>query len=288
MLAIPITAVLAIEQKGSLRAVTLAGLALMIGALFLTYSRGGYLGLALAGTVFILGSREKIKLNRATLGVYVGATLVVLVLIVTLIAPARSAVARAWHRSETVGSDKSIGSRIDLWTVALRMIEDHPLVGTGPETFPDEFPGYSRTALSAAAVRHFDQFRVESPHSEVLAIASGAGIPAAVAYLSLLVGVIYVLWQATRRTSTPRCAALAAVIAAVLGHVVTNAFMTSEVTGSWLFWILVGASVGTASVVSADSEADTLRAPDGLHVPADTRRSVDESGGSGAMTETLR
>ena len=106
VLAIPITAALAIEQKGLLRVATLAGLALMIGALLLTYSRGGYLGLALAGTVFIFGSRERIKMNRATLGVYVGATLVVLVLIVTMIAPARSAVTRAWHRSETVGSDK--------------------------------------------------------------------------------------------------------------------------------------------------------------------------------------
>ena len=59
VLAIPITAVLAIEQKRLLRVAALAGLALMIGALLLTYSRGGYLGLALAVTVFIFGLREK-------------------------------------------------------------------------------------------------------------------------------------------------------------------------------------------------------------------------------------
>jgi hypothetical protein len=67
----------------------------MIGALLLTYSRGGYVGLALAVTVFIVGSRERIKMNRATLGAYVGAAFVVLVLIVTMIAPVRSAVTRA-------------------------------------------------------------------------------------------------------------------------------------------------------------------------------------------------
>ena len=48
----------------------------MIGALLLTYSRGGYLGLALAVTVFIFGLRPRVKMNRATLGAYVGAALV--------------------------------------------------------------------------------------------------------------------------------------------------------------------------------------------------------------------
>jgi putative inorganic carbon (HCO3(-)) transporter len=274
VLAIPITAVLALEQKRSLRVAALAGLALMIGALLLTYSRGAYLGLALAVAVLIFGLRDRITMNRATLGAYVGAALVVLVLIVTMIAPVRSAFTRAWHRSESVSSDNSISARIDLWKVALRMIGDHPLVGIGPEMFPEEFPGYSRTVLPAAAVRHFEKFRVESPHNEVLAVASGAGIPAAIAYLSILVGVIYVLWHATRRRGNASVRlALVAVMAAVLGHVVTSALMTSEVTGSWLFWILVGAGVGIASVVTADSEGAAMSdSPDDFQLAAEAPR----------------
>jgi O-antigen ligase len=165
-----------------------------------------------------------------------------------------------------VSSDDSISTRFDLWRVAIRMIEDHPLVGIGPETFPDEFPGYSRTVLSATAVRDYERFRVESPHNAVLAVASGAGIPAAIAYLSVLVGVIYVLWHAIRskRDAAVRLALLA-VMAAVLGHVVTDTFMSSEITGSWLFWILVGAGVGIASAVTADSEGATMSdSPDDL------------------------
>ena len=259
VLAIPVTAVLAIEQKRTLRVAALAALALMIAALLLTYSRGGYLGLALAVTVLIFGLREKITVSRAKLGAYAGAAFVVLVLTVTMIAPARSAVTRAWHRIESVSSDESIGSRIDLWIVAIRMIEDHPLVGTGPETFPEEFPGYSRTVLPAAAVRHYERFRVESPHNEVLAVASGAGIPAAIAYLSILVGVISVLWHAMRRSRDAAVRlALLAVMAAVLGHLATNAFMSSEITGSWIFWVLVGAGVGVASTVPTDTEGATL------------------------------
>jgi putative inorganic carbon (HCO3(-)) transporter len=291
VLAIPITAVLAIEQKRLLRVATLAGLALMIAALVLTYSRGGYIGLSLAMTVFLFGLREKIRMNRATLGAYVAAVVVVLVLIVTMVAPARSAVTRAWHRSESVSavsSDESISSHIDLWRVAIRIIEDHPLVGTGPETFPDEFPGYSRTVLPATAVRYFEQFRVESPHDQVLAVASGAGIPAAIAYLSVLVGVIYVLWHTTRRRRDAAVRlALLAVMASALGHLVTDAFMSSEITGSWLFWILVGAGVGTASVLTADSDGSTVSdSPDGFPLAAEARRGLDPGRATEATNES--
>jgi O-antigen ligase len=193
-----------------------------------------------------------------------------------------------------VGSDHSISSRSDLWRVAVRIIEDHPLVGIGPETFPDAFPGYSQTVLSSTTVHFYEQFRVESPHDEVLDIAYGAGIPAAIAYLGVLVGVIYVLWRATRRTTDAAVRlALLAVMAAVVGHVVTDAVMTSEITGSWLFWILVGAGVGVASVVTADSEgAGISDSPDGPHLAAEERRgldprqaaeAIDESRGSGAI-----
>jgi O-antigen ligase len=215
-----------------------------------------------------------VNVNRATVLAHVSAALVVLVLIATMVAPARSAVIRAWHRTESVSSDDSIGSRLDLWRVAIRMIEDHPLVGTGPETFPDEFPRYSRAVLPAASVRHFGRFRVESPHNEVLAVASGAGIPAAIAYLSILVGVVHVLWHARRRSSDAAVRlALLAVMAAVLGHVVTNAFMSSEITGSWLRWTLVGAGIGVASVATADGEGATMSdSSDGLELASEARR----------------
>jgi O-antigen ligase len=251
------------------RVAALAGLALMISALLLTYSRGGYVGLALAVAVFIVGLRDKIKMNLATLGAYVGAALIVLVLTVSLIGPARSAVTQAWHRSESVSavnSDESISNHIDLWRVAIRIISRHPLVGTGPETFPDEFPRYSRTVLPAATVSYFEQFRVESPHDQLLAVASGAGIPSALAYLLVLVGIVYVLSQAYRRRRDAAVRlALVAVMAAALGHVVTDAFMSAEIAGSWMFWILVGAGVGLASVQTGGSEAATLgNSPDAM------------------------
>ena len=281
ILAVPITAALALSQKRFVRLAALGGLASMIGALLLTYSRGGYLGFVLAMAVFIYGLRDRIKLGWVAAGAYASVVLT-LVLGVALVAPARSAVIRAWHRTlsvSAVNSDESIGNHLDLWKVAVRIIEGHPWVGTGPETFPEEFPPYSRTALPASAVRYFGQFRVESPHNEVLAVASGAGIPAAIAYLSILVGITCVLCQRVRKsTDAAGRLAIVAVLAAGAGHLVTDSFMSAEVTGSWLFWTLLGAAVGIASMGTADNAAAAARVlPDGDHA---TDRTSAWTGGS--------
>jgi len=40
--------------------------------------------------------------------------------------------------------------------------------------------------------------------------------------------------------------AIVAIVAAGAGHIVTDSFMSAEITGSWLFWTLAGAGVATA------------------------------------------
>jgi O-antigen ligase len=208
------------------------------------------MGLAAAALVLLFGLRERIRLSRRAQASYAGITVLVIVLTVVLIAPARSVVTGAWHRAwsvSAVSGDESISNHLDTWKVAVRIVEDHPVAGTGPETFPEEFPAYSRMVLSASEVRFFDQFRVESPHNQVLAVASGAGIPAAIAYLGVLVGAGCLLWQALRRHRDPNVrTALVGVMAAGLGHFVTDSFMSAEITGSWLFWTMVGAGLGIA------------------------------------------
>ena len=190
------------------------------------------------------------------------------------VAPARSAITGLWHdasRVSAVNEDESIDHHLDLWRVAVRIIERHPFVGTGPETFPDQFARYSGAVLPAAKVRYFEQFRVESPHNQVLAVASGAGVPAAVAYLSVLVGVTRTLLRRVSSNTEPSVRlAIVAVLAAGAGHLVTDSFMSAEVTGSWLFWVLAGAGVGIAVIGTAHTGTPVTTAlPDGDDVAAD-------------------
>ena len=71
---------------------------------------------------------------------------------------------------------QSIENHLDSWYLAWRIALDHPLVGTGQETFPDVFPSYSHDLLSPERVAYFDQYRVESPHNVFLGIGASTGL----------------------------------------------------------------------------------------------------------------
>ena len=251
VLALPVTATFLFSGTRPTRVVAGGASAAMAVALVLTYSRGGYLGLLLAA-VLLLGYvlRERAGLSSKALIAYAGGALIALSATVALVAPARSVVTSAWNRAWSVSAlsgDESISNHLDQWRVATRIVETNPVLGTGPETFPEQFPRYSRMVLPARDVRFFDQFRVESPHDEVLAVAAGSGVPAALSYLAVLGGVAVVLVRAIRSEATPAVRlALIAVLAAGIGHFVTDSFMSAEVTGSWLFWCLIGAGLAVA------------------------------------------
>ena len=276
VLALPLTATFLLSTRRRSRLIALGALAAMGVALVLTYSRGGYLGLVAAAVPMVVyGLRYRTHLAGRTIGLLAGGALLVIGLSVVAVAPARSVVTSAWNRAWSVSSvsnDQSIRNHLETWKVAVRIIEAHPVLGTGPETFPDQFPRYSRLVLPAAEVRYFDQFRVESPHDEVLAIASGAGIGAALAYLAALSGVLVLLWRGIRSVAGPPVRLiLVAVLAAGLGHFVTDSFMSAEVTGSWLFWTVMGAGVGLAASVPRQTsrrQGDLVGASTAARAPA--------------------
>jgi O-antigen ligase len=257
VLAVPLTAVLVVLSKNARRVAALAALAAIIVALLLTNSRSGFIGLSAAALVFLFsawdGALRWLRGRRQR--VTIVAVVVVLVLAVAVLPAARSQVSGVWHHESSqsaVRGDVDIGARFDMWRVAGRIIEDHPVLGTGPETYPEEFPAYSRRVLPAASVRYFDNFRVESPHDEVLSVAAGAGIPTALAYLALLGGIAVTLWRTLRRTKDPVLRlAMVSVLSAGVGYFVTNSFNSSEIAGSWLFWTLLGAAVGISAATSA-------------------------------------
>jgi hypothetical protein len=47
---------------------------------------------------------------------------------------------------------------------------------------------------------------------------------------------------------------LVAVLAALAGHLVTDSFMTAEVTGTWLFWLLLGATLGVLPAIESGAD----------------------------------
>jgi O-antigen ligase len=248
VLTVPCVGALVLVGGRVLRAVAAATLVLALAAVALTLSRGGYLGL-LAGLVAMAGiavgvgapsGRFDRRWVRAGLLVFAAA----IVLIVAL-PPAREQAIRVVERGSTIltGRDSSTDTHLDLWAVGARITLDHPLLGTGPDTYATEFPRYRNNVLPPDRAAVLEKFRPESPHNVYLAISSGLGIPALGAYLALIALALIRAARSVHGSGGPLRVMAVALIGAIVGHVVSDAFMTAELTGSWLFWTLLGAAV---------------------------------------------
>lgn len=137
----------------------------------------------------------------------------------------------------------SAASHIDLWAVGVRIVLDYPVLGVGPENYPDLFVVYEATVLPPERAAVMARFRPEGPHDVPLAVAVGAGIPALAAYLAVIAGALLAGLRRLRGASHVGRLLLAGMLAGAVGHVVTDLFMTADVSGSWVFWVLLGVFV---------------------------------------------
>jgi O-antigen ligase len=234
---------------------------LMTVALVATKSRGGYLGFITATAVLGVPFVRSVRFTVTRVAVGVG----IAVLLSTL-PSVRRLPGAVWRRAASSANfeDVSVRRHLDLWAVAAAVALAHPLMGTGQETFPEAFSQYSSSVLGAPRAGPYEGIRAESPHNVYLSVAAGAGLPALLAYLAVIAAVFGTIVGEikTRRQDWTRLA-LVSVTAAAAAHIVTDAFMTAEVTSSWLFWVLMGAGLGICQ-------------------GENTRRSLDASGRSSA------
>lgn len=222
-------------------------IAVMATCLAMTESRGGLTGLVTVATVGAAGTvwSGRVRLGRVLAAIAVGATIAAAAY--TFVGPVRDRFDRSWARAQSsrdVRSEISASIHLDLWRVALWITDDHPIVGTGQDTYPIEFTRYAGR-LPPDRVAELSNFRMESPHNVFLSIASGMGLPALIAYLSLLTACTgAALGQARRTRDTGTRALLVMIAAAVVGHAITDMFMTADLTTAWIVWTLMGGVVG--------------------------------------------
>lgn len=195
----------------ALRPGLLTAVAMIISgaALFLSYSRGGWLSAILA--LGIWGSIEILRRLSPAVRFFLVATITLGVLIGGLFMMGYNPEVLRFRAKQRLGEagehfvssfdikkNPSNMERVNRWYAALQMIEERPLTGFGGNTFVQEYSAYQRS-LTRTAIS-VEMGEVGGAHSEYLTAAAELGIPGlllllGIYFTTLLVG-IRGMWRA--------------------------------------------------------------------------------------------
>jgi putative inorganic carbon (HCO3(-)) transporter len=230
-------------------------------ALALTFSRGGYLGLAAAfGVLFVPQFRALPRrwVGAAMLALVTGVLLMVFA-VPTVRTMAESVASRAVATFDL--GEGSIRFHLDQWRVGSQIAIEHPLLGTGPETFPLVFRPYLAQVLPPDRAAILGRFRLESPHNELIGVAAEMGLLALLAYVLFLAACVRACVRRARGGDAASKYLALVVLATLAAHVVTNLFKTPDVTTSTVFWIMLGAGLAAMADVKGSQLGPDPLAP---------------------------
>jgi putative inorganic carbon (HCO3(-)) transporter len=236
---------------------------LLVVMVFLTSSRGGFLGLLVAGMVYVY--------RRYGAGRAVAVMMILLAGVVLLPTDVGTrALATIFQDSGEVpaGLETSNRAHVALFWAALRMIGDNPLIGVGPLNFKTLSTSY--TGLDIANIAH----------NSFLEIAAEFGLPALGVFLLLLGATLGTLDRVVRSGPGPEARALAGwaegLRSGLIGFLVCGFFISAQYEKVlWLtvfLTIVLGAlaarrAAADAAAAAAEAEADAAVEGPGL-VPA--------------------
>ena len=139
--------------------------------------------------------------------------------------------------------ESSARFHLDQWRVGSQIALEHPLLGTGPETFPLVFRPYLDQVLPAGRAELLGRFRLESPHNQLIGIAAELGLPALAAYLIFLAACVSACIRRARSGDDASRSIALVLLAALASNFVVYFFKTPDVTTSEVLWITLGAGL---------------------------------------------
>lgn len=193
----------------------LIGLAWLGGvvALFLSLSRGGWLGLLIAGFIFVIFSSSKKLLKYYALIVLIAAAIVIAV------PNLRYRVILPFY------GEKSSVARLSLWETGTKMIQDSPILGQGIHGFNYNWDKFN----SDPNLEHYN-----FPHNFILNTWVDLGL---LGLISWLVIVGYGLWYGFKNRTKPFAFGLALFLVAVLAHgLIDIPYFKNDL--AMIFWLI--------------------------------------------------
>jgi O-antigen ligase len=216
VLLVPLAFVFASQEREPRGRALWAGCGLLLVLMvFLTSSRGGFLGLLAAGMVFVY--------RRRGLG---GALAVMLALLASVVLlptdVGTRALATIFQSSSELpaGLETSNRAHVALFWAALRMVAENPLIGVGPLNFKALSTSY--TGLDIANIAH----------NSFLEIAAEFGLPALAVFLLLLGATFGTLGRVVRLGDNPDSHAMAGwaegLRSGLIGFLVSGCFISAQ------------------------------------------------------------
>jgi O-antigen ligase len=238
VLIIPLALAVASYQPTRIRQLAWAGCGLVLTvSLLLTSSRGGFIGLLVAGMVY---AYRRLGVRGA-----VTACLVLIVMVSPTDLGQRALATIDPTAPKPPGVEESTVAHTALFWGGIRMMVDAPIFGVGPQRFKDFSQAYSGLDIPYIA------------HNTYLELAAEAGLPVLIIFLLLLVATMTKLGRIVRLGGRPEMRRLAAwadgLRTGLLGFAVAGGFISGQYEK--FFWLSVFLSIVIARV------ADRMTAP---------------------------
>jgi O-antigen ligase len=230
----------------------LVGYVLLFGlALFLTESRGGLVGLGVtfAAALLLAG---RLRPRALALMLTVGALGVGYY---TLVAPPQT-LQRITHFTSEGGT-----GRTDLWSIALQVAGDHPLLGAGWGNFVVVEPQYATRGIELSQIR----LVVDTPkvaHNMYLQVLAELGLVGLTVFLAVIGSALALAYRAIRTFTVDGWFELEAIsrglLVGVLGMLAAYSFISAQYEKQ--LWLLVGVAIALPGVARR-GERFPLRRP---------------------------
>lgn len=220
--------------------------AILIGtALLLTFTRGAWLA-AIVGLFYLAYRRRRfIKSHLGRFGMIAIVFLVIFIAVFLLTSNYSSSVNLGNRIKSAVQlSTGSMATRVQTWKSALKMIQSHPLLGFGPDTFRYPFQRYETLAYAKAGA---GSNLTNNAHNYPLHLAAGVGLPAAVIFFVFIFWLLYIIIKADINNENESNTLYQGLSAGIVAYMVYLLAGISVVGGTATFALILGALVGTLS-----------------------------------------
>lgn len=147
-----------------------------------------------------------------------------------------------------------------IWDNTLPIIKEHPLLGTGPDTFAIYFPNEQYLNLYQADFNTIETTEIISkPHSLYLQIAAQTGIPSLLAFLAFyllyFINSIRIYWRSSFSKYEEQIGA--GIFIGLFAYMISATVNDSTVAVSPVFWALIGVGLAINHMISKK----TLKTP---------------------------